>query len=455
MNKSSSSDTQQLILTHTQVGGEAAPNPCRRNDTPDPAPEGAFFLVNKRELIPPADTNGSQPPTIIETHDPRTGEVIQFEMTKTGLYAPRYTREDSQNTRNDRWEMKWSLDKLLPDSPQTKCHRWVVPGKDVEIKKSLEYDKSFFTNLQCCGSVWGCPLCAPKITERRRVEVAEGMEISLSRGNDVMLSTFTVPHGMGDNLEAVLNSMLKKVWPKLSQGRSGQELRRLIRLLGTIRVLEVTYGHNGWHPHFHALLFLDGGLSPQEVEDAFWPLWLDGCIKAGLESPSRLHGCRVDDGTRAAQYVTKWGLDAELTKGHLKRGKKSVTPWDLLRVFTFGPEDRRIDPELQELLQALKIDQKRAGALWMTFFKAFKGKRQLYWSNGLRDLLGLKKEKTDKELAEAEMDRLAALLRTLTREEHFLVVKTKSQPMLLTLADDCPELIPDFIQSLRKKGGIQ
>ena len=91
----------------------------------------------------------------------------------------------------------------------------------------------------------------------------------------------------------------------------------------------------------------------------------------------------------------------------------------------------------------------------MTFFKAFKGKRQLYWSNGLRDLLGLKKEKTDKELAEAEMDRLAALLRTLTREEHFLVVKTKSQPMLLTLADDCPDLIPEFIQSLRKKGGIQ
>jgi hypothetical protein len=182
---------------------------------------------------------------------------------------------------------------------------------------------------------------------------------------------------------------------------------------------------------------------------------LDGCRKSGLEDPSEAHGVRIDDGERAAQYVTKWGMDSELTKGHLKKGRKSVNPWDLLRVYALGLDHNAIAPELREVFVSLGIDEKRAGALFLTFFKAFKGSRQLYWSNGLRDKLGLKKEKSDQELAEEEMDTAAALLATLTDEQRFDLIRTRKLPVLLSLAEDSPGLIPEFLQSLRKKGEMQ
>ena len=83
------------------------------------------------------------------------------------------------------------------------------------------------------------------------------------------------------------------------------------------------------------------------------------------------------------------------------------------------------------------------------FYHAFKGARQLHPSKGFRKLLGLGEEKTDQQLAEEEMDKAAALLATLTDEQRHDLVKTKSLPALLSLAEDAPGLIPDFLESLR------
>jgi len=123
-----------------------------------------------------------------------------------------------------------------------------------------------------------------------------------------------------------------------------------------------------------------------------------------------------------------------------------VNPWDLLRIYTFGLDG--ITPELREVAAALGIDKKRAGALWLDFFSAFKGTRQLYWSNGLRDLLGLSEEKTDQELAEEEMDPLAGLLATLTAY-WFDIGTTKTLPRLLNRAEDAPSLIPELLEEIR------
>ena len=97
------------------------------------------------------------------------------------------------------------------------------------------------------------------------------------------------------------------------------------------------------------------------------------------------HGCDLQDGTYAEQYVSKWGLEDEMTKGHIKKGRSgSSTPWDLLRL----SEDGCI----------------RSGRLFQQYALAFKGKRQLSWSRGLKALL-LVEETTDEQLAtETEKD---------------------------------------------------
>lgn len=292
-------------------------------------------------------------------------------------------------------------------------------------------------------------MCAPKITERRRVEVNQAIERAKEMGLQVMLATFTIPHGIGSDVEVIRRQMMQ-AWRRGSTSRAGKQMRKMIGLQGYIRVVEVTYGENGWHPHMHLLLILKTTWSPEVIRRLWYPIWLDGCRKAGLEDPSEAHGVRVDDGARAAQYVTKWGMDSELTKGHLKKGRKSVNPWDLLRAHALGLEHHAIAPELRDVLRGLGIDEQRAGALFLVFFGAFKGSRQLYWSNGLRALLGLEAEKTDEQLAQEEMDKAAALLATLTDEQRHDLIRTKNLPTLLILAEDSPGLIPDFLESIRK-----
>ena len=49
--------------------------------------------------------------------------------------------------------------------------------------------------------------------------------------------------------------------------------------------------------------------------------WDVYCQKAGLGSPSFQHGLDLRDGSFANNYVAKWGLEDEMTKGHIKKGK--------------------------------------------------------------------------------------------------------------------------------------
>lgn len=410
----------------------------------------AFPLVDTQKFGRQSTGAGFQSFSLIETHHPETGEVLEFEWTgKQGLIPPRYTITDHQNARAERWAMKWAVDRLLPGSRQWKCHRWRIPQKALEVKLSLEHQKAFYAGFEACGSLWGCPLCAPKISERRRVEYSGAIETAKALGFKVMLGTFTVPHGLGDDL-LVIRKLLQKVWGDWGTSHSkGKRMRREIGLVGCFRAFEVTYGLNGWHPHFHALLILDTDLTPYEIQKAWYPVWLHGCRKAGLGDPSEAHGVRVDDGSRAARYVTKWGMDSELTKGHLKKGKKSVNPWDLLRVHAFGLDG--VASELRDVVAGLGIDKARAGALWVEFFKAMKGVPQIYPSNGIRALLGLNKEKTDQELAEEEMDPMAAILATLTDQQRLDLIRLRKLPDLLNLAEDSPGLIPDFLDSVRRK----
>ena len=98
--------------------------------------------------------------------------------------------------------------------------------------------------------------------------------------------------------------------------------------IGQIRGYETTHGrkgtNNGWHPHFHFLQFVmvKGTLRSSWTgkRGSIW-WWYAYCQKAGLGSPSFQHGIDLRDGSFANNYVAKWGLEDEMTKGHSKKGK--------------------------------------------------------------------------------------------------------------------------------------
>lgn len=288
------------------------------------------------------------------------------------------------------------------------CLRKIRPQhQTVEIYQGKE--RAFYGGLVTCGSVWICPVCAGKISEKRRQELSRGVESWKTRGGLVLMITYTVPHYDFQALSEVLTGFTRA--RKLLMNRKPWKgLKKRIGLMGTVRALEVTYGENGWHVHVHELLFLmpEKPVSCLQLQGEILSMWQSACQSAGVGIPN-LHGVQVDDGAKAARYASKWGMEDELTKSHVKQGRgENLTPWDFLRR---GEEE-----------------------LFQEYGKAFKGKRQLVWSEGLRDLLGLGKMESDEQLAE-EVEEESVLLGSLDPYQWDLIEKAELRGELLRVAE--------------------
>ncbi|AXK39321.1 protein rep [Crenobacter cavernae] len=359
-----------------------------------------------------------------------SGETLALERHGTGfrLYV------SPQESRAERYALKALVARWMPRSRTAKCLRWKLPNRQLELMRSTEHAKAFYAGLQVCAMPWLCPVCSAKIAERRKAELQAAMATAKARGWQVLLLTLTVPHGMGDDLNVMLDQM-RQAWRYCSTSRAGKAMRKAIGLMGTVRALEVTYGQNGFHPHFHVLLFLDKSKTPHEVAQSFAPIWQRACLKAGLERPSDEHGCRVDDGSRAADYVAKggldshWGFEDEVTKGHSKKGRRgSLTPFDFLRAYRETGDDK-------------------FRRLFLVYADAFSGQRQLYWSNGLKALLAVE-DLTDEEVATQEDD-ADIVLAQLTSDDWKAVVDTHSEAALLNVAETHPDALEAFLDGVR------
>lgn len=275
--------------------------------------------------------------------------------------------------------------RLLPTQRVRGCLRYrISTDSGVDVRYNEKREKAHFSNVQRCGSVWVCPVCSAQISEGRRQELSTGIDNWTAQGGAVYLITFTNPHHVGDNLDDLLQGQ-KKAFVKLWEKTKVKKTMKALGYKGRIVATEVTYGKNGWHPHYHMLVFFEHHINPKPLRTFLGLEWQIACTKAGLKEPSLEHGVDVRDGTFAKEYVSKWGLEDEMTKGHIKKGRTgSMTPWDLLRA-SMGGDDA-------------------SGRLFKAFAKAFKGKQQLAWSKGLKSLLGVN-TKSDEELAtETEKD---------------------------------------------------
>ncbi len=307
------------------------------------------------------------------------------------------------------------------------------------------------SGVTTCGSVHSCPQCAAAIMTRRGAEVSEALD---AHRHHAALVTLTIRHHAGIPL-AVLRVLLSRAYSEMFAGNGGQKLKAALGLVGHVRAAEQTYGDNGWHPHLHALWFL-GGAPEEGWEELVTKRWLtvvaqiyrrlwDVCSRArhssaedceskreyyarhvgsayaqvgsvraglirfgdrlkamgGLEAvlPSEEHAVRselVRSDEHAATYLTKMGLELTGILNKEAQGE-SMTSWQIAQRAAAGDED--------------------CARLWREHSFAMKGARQLTWSRGLRDYLGLEPERSDEELAreeeleESEVDRPLANVR--------------------------------------------
>ena len=243
---------------------------------------------------------------------------------------------------------------------------------------------AYYSGVETCGCLWGCPRCARAIAETRRAEIEQVMTAHKGTGGAAYMATLTMPHARFD-LPGELRAGVTSSWQKVQAGNGWKGWKRAFGVVGTVRALEVTHGQNGWHPHLHILLLLDRPLSEEERGAAHWALF-----ERWARTVERVTGsvCKFEASdfrpATAGDYVAKWGADSELAKAAVKVSRKGGrSPWQLLADAAAGDE--------------------LAGALFRSYFLAFRGARQLTWSHGLKDLYGIG-ERPDAEAAAAAVE---------------------------------------------------
>lgn len=316
----------------------------------------------------------------------------QAPLGKPAKYVDVGTDRTSKRSRKQgRMAAQKEAKKLVPEQRVAHC-MWTpatMPGlSTVDVLR--RNGEARFSGLQTCGSVWACPVCSAKITEVRRQELHQLMDWAENEGHTALLLTFTARHKVTDDLAKLLAG-IGKAKRRLRQSRSFRGLSAVI--VGTVTALEVTYGQNGWHPHYHELWIVKNAPDlladpAANIDEALREEWLRCLSKEGLSGNGAAFDVR--DGSFARDYPAKfgddphdgWGMPEEMTMSKSKSGRSGGrSPMQLLRDSAQGDEE--------------------AGRLWAIFARAFKGKRQLVWSNGLKALAKIG-ETEDQEIVEGE-----------------------------------------------------
>ena len=254
-----------------------------------------------------------------------------------------------------------------------------------------------FAGLATCGSVWADPVCNSKVMARRAVEIGAAVALWQAQGGAVGFATFTMRHHKGQSLPALWDA-LSAAWNRTVGGKAWGTDKGRHGVAGWLRVVEVTYGVNGWHVHVHCVLFLEGKQSDRLVKQLHASMvgrWASKLVALGLLAPLSIgqeaHLVKDAGDKDLSSYLTKAtdgarriGLELTQTQSKTARGiHKTRSPWALLD-----------DVEDLGLAESL--------GLWHEWERGSKGRKQMTWSKGTRERLGLLVEKSDEDVAAEE-----------------------------------------------------
>lgn len=265
---------------------------------------------------------------------------------------------------------------------QAGCGRCSIDGT-VELHAAHGDDgpNAYPVGVQSCGSVWACPPCAAKIRARRSIEVQLAASRHTDAGGTLAMLTLTVRHNRGHDLEDLVVG-LREAWRSIQRRSRYRPAREA--MAGTITALEVTQGPNGWHPHLHLLLLLDGdgGQVLDDLHEWLPEAWRHAVARRLDVAPDLAHGVHLMRlGADSAAYIAKIG--DETTRADLKTDARSPFA----------------------LLDAVEDGEAEAVARWLAYCRAMKGRRSIVWSDGLRArLLPDVEDHTDEELAALDVD---------------------------------------------------
>lgn len=249
--------------------------------------------------------------------------------------------------------------------------------------------------------------------------------------------TFTLAHRARHDATRLLDLTLS-AWRWARQQRRMKELHEG-RVEATIRALEMPHGDHGWHPHIHFLMLTEEW--DADDRETAGDLWIEAVDRfASTVFPEERPGTFTprepwavewsnpiragDDPQRAADYVTKMGLElTALDKPHKGKGN-ARNHWEIMR--------DAVDPSRSAANQSRDTSSMRG------YEQATKGRRLLIIDSRATALARVGKAK--RELAEE-----------LAAERDGLAIKDRDEASLLTSAEEIRIHVEEEAMSLLRR----
>lgn len=366
----------------------------------------------------------------------------------------------TQTNRALRYEGRQILRSVTADRRCQDCGRATIsPGGSVGVRLTNHSSGRVagYAGIASCGRIWLCPVCNAKVMARRAVDVGAALTWASVEGIQVIWGSLTSRHNAQSDLRELLD-IHREAWrlvgktrawkisnatrqvPHRHHERCESECARRLDFIDTgargrvgyIRASELTIGRNGWHPHFHPIIFYRG--TPDQAQrfaDALVREWVYGVEAAGGDA--RVEGSqqlRVLDSASAfdalSGYITKatyepsaLALETVWSQGKKGRGRarETVAHWQLLA----------------EIGKGLADDVER----WEQLEESINEHRMITWSRGLRSIVGIgADEKTDEEIAAEEVGTKDDTLVFLGRQGWLMIRDNYMAAQLLDVVED-------------------
>lgn len=282
------------------------------------------------------------------------------------------------------------------------CGKRPIAKQNPEIHMMLKPDnegvmmgRTYWHNLQKCGSVWNCPVCSHKILSYKAGKLTALKDYADLQGWQCVMLTLTQPHNFFSNA-MYLKTKMKSVWRYIDKNKDSVNFKKLCGVVGHSVGTEVTY-RNGFHPHLHVVFYGRDCVEYAKLVRAKW------CDATGAAMDIQ----KITE-VQKGDYPAKWDLSMELTK----QFSKDSAGIDMFQLSIYSPKKFR------------------------EYTEAFKGVHRVDISRNLAKMaFGNEKELTDGEIVSLAMDgeAVAAFSTSFWRK----IIRDKIKNELIDVTENC------------------